>query len=266
VTEEPTPLGSASPNAMDIDPPLETQLPATNGNAAKEARNVPVEPSRPEWRAGDGVDAAAQPQSATVGPSEVPKPADSTNQPVTAEDFKTNLEDLKNVEPLYQTATGLSSFNDLTSNLPFESKAASRVPLSRSFASGQLDLPKPPRAPTLPIIAASATRPTPSSFDTYLVAFKAYMTEYDSFNTKMIIHFVSRKNQVDAFPPGWLEAFGGSSIEKYKIGLKEDQHIHEWWSVATDKHVSAVTDFQWVRDVMKDGLTQTGPRPSAKKL
>ncbi len=265
VTEEPVNVGAASPNAMDIDPPLETQPPLASETAVNGARNVPVEPSRPEWRAGGGAEATTDPPSTAAGLSKEPQPTRPATTENDVEDLKINLEDLKKVEPLQQSAAGLNSFNDLTSNLPFESKAASTVPISKSFASGQLDLPKPPRAPPLPTIATNATRPNPSSWETYVNAFKAYMTEYDKFNTNMILHFVARKNQVDAYPPGWLEAFGGSNIEKYKIGLKADKHVHEWWNVAMDKHISAVTDFQWVRDVMKDGLTQTGPRPSANK-
>lgn len=265
--------GADSPNAMDIDPPLDQQSDTPkagrqNGftaskDSANEARNVPVEPSRPEWRAGDASGSDVPP----VAPKQPDLPPRSgnvdsrrrTTKSADEEDFKTNFEDLKNVEPLRHPATGLQSFNDLTSTLPFPSRAASTLTIPRNFSSGELDLPNPPRAPMVPPVA-NATRPSKSSWDSYLVAFKAYMAEWDIFNTKMIIHFVARKNQVDAMKPGWLEAFGDSDLDKYREGMIEDFKVRLHWDVACEKHQDAIGKFQLFKGCMREGVPGTGTR------
>lgn len=245
-----------SPQPMDIDPPVEPVSMPPNS----QARNVPLEPSKPEWRAGDAKSATEQaslPPKNAEAEAEAGQEAKSTRRntkSTDSEDFKTTLEDLKNIEPLHNPATGLNSFSDLTSDLPFPSKPALNVPISRNFSSGQLELPHPPKAPLMPAIPTTAKRPSQSSFQSYVLAFKAYMAEWDVFNTRILIHFVARKNQVDAMPPGWLEAFGESNYERYMEGLREDEKIRGWWDVACGKHQTAIADFKWLRDVMKGGI------------
>jgi curved DNA-binding protein CbpA len=257
--------GMDSPNAMDIDPPLDQQsdTPKARQNgftaskdSVNEARNVPVEPSRPEWRAGDA-SGSDVPPVAQKQPELPPKSGNvnsrrRTTKSADEEDFKTNLEDLKNVEPLHHPATGLHSFNDLTSSLPFPSRAASNLTIPHDFSSGELDLPHPPCAPMVPPITKGA-RPSMSTWESYLLAFKAYMAEWDIFNTKMIIHFVARKNQVDAMKPGWLEAFGDSDLDKYKEGLMEDFKVRAHWDVACDHHQAAMEKFQVFKRCIKEG-------------
>ena len=67
-----------SPNAMDIDPPVDSAAaPAMAG-----ARNIPVEPSRPDWRAGDanGGDSSLKGLSTTARVPEM-----STGPPLNSE-------------------------------------------------------------------------------------------------------------------------------------------------------------------------------------
>ncbi|KAI9731639.1 MAG: hypothetical protein M1818_007769 [Claussenomyces sp. TS43310] len=268
-TAEHAEISADSPNAMDIDPPMEPlrrKQSTPHMNSANDARKVPLEPSRPEWRAGNanggGVEPAPpikQSKSEFVNPS---KSGTHSTEATDGEDFKVNFEDLKNIKPLHNPATGLDSFNDLTSDLPFPSRAAASLPISRSFSSGQLELPHPPRAPATPSIPVDSKRPTQSSWQSYLVAFKAYMVGWNIFNEKMISHFVARKHQVDKMAPGWLEAFGESGYEKYMEGLREDEKIREWWDVACGKHHTAMTEFKWMRDVVKEGVDKAPPNPS----
>lgn len=262
--------GVDSPNAMDIDPPLDQQSDTpkaqqngftTSKDPANEARNVPVEPSRPEWRAGDA-SGSDVPPAAQKQPDLPPRSGNAsgrrrTTKSADEEDFKTNFEDLKNVEPLHHPATGLRSFNDLTSSLPFPSRAASTLTIPRNLSSGELDLPNPPRAPVVPPVI-NATRPSMSSWESYLVDFKAYMAEWDIFNTRMIMHFVARKNQVDGMRPGWLEAFGDSDLDKYKDGLIEDMKVRQHWDVACDKHQAAIDKFQFFKGCLREGASGTG--------
>jgi len=257
--------GIDSPNAMDIDTPPDPQsdTPKARQNGytasrdtANEARNVPVEPSRPEWRAGDA-SGSDIPSIPIKTPDLPPRSGNATGQQQTTksadeEDFKTNFEDLKNVEPLHHPATGLHSFGDLTSTLPFQSRAASTLTIPRNLSSGELDLPNPPRAPVVPPVV-NAVRPSMSSWESYLIDFKAYMADWDIFNTRMIMHFVARKNQIDAMRPGWLEAFGDSDLDKYKEGLIEDMKVRQHWDVACDKHQDAIGKFQFFKGCLREG-------------
>lgn len=250
--------GTDSPNAMDVDPPLEQEADPVkthreNGfaafrNAANEARNVPLEPSRPDWRETNGVNNTV-PQTASPKPNLPPRRSADfstskrrTTKSADEEDFKTNFEDLKNVEPLHNPATGLHSFADLTSNLPFPSQAAKTLTIDKDVLSGKLKLPNPPRAPDAP------NTMSPSEWEPFLVVFKSYMVEWNTFNTQMIMHFVARKNQVDDMRVGWLEAFGDTQLKKYTDGLREDAQVRVHWDVACGKHEDAMAKFQYVKD------------------
>jgi hypothetical protein len=262
------PTGAPSPNAMDIDSPMEEPVPSTstesqrhNGfavfaKAAGEARNVPVEPSRPEWRAGDS-NGVKPSQSVPTQPDLPPRTAQAipskrrTTKSTDSEDFKVNLEDLKNAEPFNHPATGLNSFSDLTANLPFPSKASSVLPIAISPKSGQLELPNPPKAPTVPQAPNKYVRPTQASWQAYLSAFKTYMVDWDLFNSRMIVHFVARKHQVDEMRVGWLEAKSDEGVDAYQEGCKEDRAVREWWCVAAEKHELNMKDFAAMRERMK---------------
>jgi hypothetical protein len=246
-----SPVGS--PNAMDIDPPLPTN----------DARNVNVEPSRPEWRAGDSNGIAFNPPMSTTSAQNLSSEDNTLNSrksKLKEPDLAANFEDLKKTEPIYTPASGLSSFADLTSNLPFTSKASSSAPFGKGFNATDLALPLPPRGPSPPAIAPSTPRPSQGAWDSYLASMKAYMAEWDNFNTKMMMHFVARKNQVDQFPNGWMGTIGGKDVARYLEGLTEDEKVREWWDVACQKHRKAIEDFVWAREVFKSGLQAAGPR------
>lgn len=215
---------TASPNAMDIDEPIEP-------------RNVPLEPSRADWRAGAG------------GSAHAPHVEDINDE----EDFKTNFEDLKNVEPFNNQAHGLDSFNDLSSTLPFSSGASKTIPISRDFHSQNLVLPKPPKAPALPAVALDAQRPTESSWNSYLATFKGYMAEWSLFNQTMLGHFNARQHEFENIKVGWLDAHVGHDLDKYIAGVKEDAAVREWWNVAGEKHETAMLDFQWIKKLYIHG-------------
>ncbi|KFY99859.1 hypothetical protein V498_00462 [Pseudogymnoascus sp. VKM F-4517 (FW-2822)] len=243
------PLAS-SPMEMDIDPPQPTN----------DARNVYVEPSRAEWRPNDTTSSAfAAAPAAEPGPARPPKEA-LNQQNSSTSGLAANFDDLKKTEPLYTPPAGLSSFADLTSNLPFASKAATTAPIGKGFKPAHLDLPQPPRGPSPPTIAVDATRPTQLAWDTYMSTMQAYMAAWDDFNTKMVLHFVARKNEVDAFPKGWLGTLGGKDVMRYVEGVKEDEVVRTWWDAACGRHATALEDFVWAREVFKSGLKAAGPR------
>ncbi|KFY48718.1 hypothetical protein V495_01089 [Pseudogymnoascus sp. VKM F-4514 (FW-929)] len=242
------PLAS-SPTAMDIDPPQPTD---------DAPRNVYVEPSRAEWRPNDNTSSAFAAPPAP-GPTLPPKEALNAQNRTTS-GLAANLDDLKHTEPLHTPAAGLSSFADLTSNLPFASKAATTAPIGKGFKPAHLDLPQPPRGPSPPAIAPDAPRPTQAAWDTYLATMQAYMIQWDAFNTKMVLHFVARKNEVDAFPKGWLGTISGKDVTRYVEGVKEDEVVRTWWDTACGRHAKAMEDFVWAREVFKSGVQSVGPR------
>ncbi|OBT84259.1 hypothetical protein VE02_06972 [Pseudogymnoascus sp. 03VT05] len=241
------PLAS-SPTAMDIDPPQPTN----------DARNVYVEPTRAEWRPSDMTSSAfAAPPAAA--PALPPKEA-LNQQNRSTSGLAANLDDLKKTEPLYTPPAGLSSFADLTSNLPFASKAATTAPIGKGFKPAHLDLPQPPRGPSPPAILPDAPRPTQAAWDTYMTSMHAYMAAWDAFNTKMVCHFVARKNEVDAFPKGWLGTIGGKDVSRYVEGVREDEVVRTWWDAACGRHAGVMEDFCWAREVFKSGVKVAGER------
>ncbi|MBE3112615.1 MAG: hypothetical protein IMZ46_19240, partial [Acidobacteria bacterium] len=121
----PRPAGAAyapSPNAMDIDSPPMGPTPVRAFPSTR-TRAVPVEPSKPEWRAGTGAGQAKEalkkvpvPLKPTAGGSE------------DTGDFRATLEDLKNVPPFAAQGGGLGAFGDLKSSLPFSSMPSESIP------------------------------------------------------------------------------------------------------------------------------------------
>lgn len=253
---------AASPNAMDIDPPAAestTGTNAQNGSAIpkmqREPRNVSVDPSRAVWPK------SKTPVTPSKGNAQPRAQNDPAAQPERAakveEDLKTNLDDLRHAEPLAQPARGLDSFNDLTSNLPFPSRASRSIPIGQD-TKNELELPRPPKAPKTPSAQSDHSLPSQEAWSQYHADFKAYMAQWDIFNTRMIMHFVARKNQVDSMKPGWLEAQGNHGVDGYLKGLSEDKKVRAWWGVASEHHERAMEDFCSIRELMKMSIFKDG--------
>lgn len=280
-SNERPPIPAPSPNAMDIDPPLPSneipKTPTSNENKSgvfekisSETRHVPLEP-QPGWTTGgaSGVNAKSsstiprQPGLASKQTNPA-KPRRRATRSTDSDDFKTNFEDLQNVEPLYNQATGLNSFDDLASNLPFRSGASTKLQFPRDFSTGKLSLPPQPRPPMIPTIPPDAKRPSESSWQSYLAAFTIYMAKWNAFDTKMVNHFVGRQTQVTAMPSGWLGAIGDKAIGEYREGLKQDEEVRDYWRTACSKHQQVIEGFQWFRECMRDGVQKAGPSRERK--
>lgn len=156
---------------MDIDsPPVEKADSTPKASQTNGARNIPVEPHRAEWRAGDlnGVhskstspslesDSAKEPFSggASVPQASAPMPGmpfvPHNGGSEDTEEFRTTFADFKKVEPFADpTPTGLQDFADLKSTLPFESRPSEKIPLDIERPVQPLEFPTPPVAPRLP--------------------------------------------------------------------------------------------------------------------
>lgn len=240
---------AGSPNAMDIDPP------ATGG-----ARNVNVEPSRPEWRTGQPSGLGFQ--SPDESPPQSAPPQPQFDGQAELEDLKTNFNDFKKTEPFMTPAKGLSSFADLKTDLPFQSKASSAVPFPKTFDSKELILPPPPKGPKAPI-TSSATRPSSEVFNAYLSKMAAYMAEWIRFESQMVGHFQVRNEavkMVSRTKSDWLGTLGDAHLDEYLENVRQDERVREWWATAVDKHKETMEVFKWVKGIFRDGAQEARPQ------
>lgn len=233
--------GIASPNAMDIDNPLEA-----NG-----VRNIHVEPSRPEWRAGDGKGMTPEVKPA---PGSQPGAAPPVGGSEDSEEFRTTFADLKNVEPFAQPSTGLESFGDLKSNLPFPSSASGQAPIQTSLPKPiKLDLPEPPKPPSPPPpLAVQGLKPSAISWQNYVGDFYKYLTEWHAYNTKFSDHFRTRNVEIHKklANPNWVESRDGAGIQEYVRWAEEDRQVRAKWTEACNDHEMHVRLYAAHRDRM----------------
>ncbi|KAG6040988.1 hypothetical protein E4U41_006378, partial [Claviceps citrina] len=115
------PAATDSPQAMDID------TPSSEGPRAQAARNIHVEPSRPEWRAGN-VDGTSPDEEIPRRPAKLPLDPNTIGSE-DSDEFRASFADLKNVAPLSQPKDGLGSLHGLRDSLPFESRASDVPPV-----------------------------------------------------------------------------------------------------------------------------------------
>lgn len=236
------PATTDSPIAMDIDPPPPESEKASTG--PKVARNIPVEPSKPEWRAGN---------AAGVGTTEPTTPTDPNR--MGSEDSSDFLfSEFKNIAPFAPQAGGLGSLGDLKSSLPFESKAAPRLAVEKE-ASKPLPFPACPKSPRPPpVLAVPHLKPSQDSWAKYVQDFHRYMEQWADFNAQVTDHFVARKNLIIESKKltgfSWVEARGDAGIRKYLQWCEEDKVVRQKWMAACEAHELRVREFLKYREKM----------------
>ncbi|KAI0158849.1 hypothetical protein BJ166DRAFT_614566 [Pestalotiopsis sp. NC0098] len=276
-TDAPKPAPrTQSPMAMDIDEPsVEPDEGAGDDLTEDGARKIPVEPTRPEWRAGN-VDVKGQnedrrrPHSAgatsTAPPPRPPKTAPASSQPFAAhnggsedsEEFRASFADFKKVEPFADPQpTGLQSFADLKTTLPFESQAAEKPTLNKPLAAPTLPFPAMPVAPRLPpTVAVPGLRPSGAQWRKYSQDFYNYLEKWETFNELVLSHFATRQaemmNRRKQFGPAWLEGVkGDDGAALYAAELQQDHEIRSKWMRCCDEHQIRVREFATFRDRSK---------------
>lgn len=235
-----------SPSAMDIDSPPPPQ-PARPPPETSTARNIPVEPSRPEWRPGN---AQAVPESSL--PKQAPNFHPNAAGSEDSEEFRASFADLRNVAPFAPQASGLNNFGDLKSNLPFESQASGRPVLEKKKQAAPLDFPVVPQAPNPPAaLAIRNLKPSTAAWQKYLQEFQDYMQRWDSFSSQVTDHFGARKqlvlNSREAKGYSFLTAQGIEGIQEYLEWVQQDKEIRRKWTVACDEHEERVKAFMAYR-------------------
>ncbi|KAK7997158.1 Glutamate-cysteine ligase modifier subunit [Apiospora arundinis] len=214
---------------------------------AKGVRNIHVEPSRPEWRAGN-VEGAAPPvpprPTSTIEAANVPVAGQgemqSTSAPASAnpfaapvggsedsEEFRTTFADFKKCEPFAEAPTGLKSFADLKSTLPFDSRPSETIPPG----------------------ARAACRK-------YAQDFGNYMDKWEVFNQKVLDHFIARQEQYKLRRQGlglaWLDSNQGGDVARiYQNEVEQDHEVRKKWAQWCDEHQSRMREYVTFRDRVK---------------
>lgn len=239
-----------SPQAMDIDsPPAEpsTRPPQSNG-----ARNIPVEPTRPEWRSGNfnSVD-----ESTTKQPDEQPKPHVGGSEDT--EEFQTTFAEFKNVAPFAQGGAGLKSFSDMKDNLPFESKASDEIPIETKVPTAQpLVFPNPPQAPRPPLTMGVPNMKTNvPTWEKYVQEFEQYMQQWDIFSWQVTDHFAARKTQITGLRRekgySFLQSRSDADCLEYFKSVQQDNDVRRRWAIACEEHEERLKEFMTCREKMK---------------
>ncbi|KAI0403912.1 hypothetical protein F4802DRAFT_265674 [Xylaria palmicola] len=260
---------SIVPDAMDIDtPPADKAEDIPEPPKVNSARKYSTEPHRADWRAGDvnGVASeAAGPTSSTNGakeksyqPNGVQKTAGTTQQAPfqhvgseDSEEFRTTFADFKNIEPFADPVpSGLKSFADLRSTLPFDSRPSEQIPLDINKPSpGPLDFPPVPVAPRLPpTMAVTSIRPNNSSFRKYAQDFSAYMDKWEAFNDKVMDHFATRqkefKQRRSRRGANWLE----DGVLGYLTEIDQDLDVQKRYANACVEHRKSLAEYKEFKD------------------
>lgn len=259
--------GMDSSNAMDIDTPMGEPATAAQAAAANGVRGVPLEPSRPEWRAGDTNGFAAAAPTIVSPSAAVPpgiRPRFNVSNAAGSEDtdeLRTGFDEFKNVEPIAQRPAGLQSFEDLKSHLPFESRASASIPVPAEKTKGgqkaSIEFPKPPLPPRAPpTLAVSGLKPSKSAWEAHVNEFEIYLHEWDNFNSKFVDHVLARQNQLDKAKQkhglSLLYTRNSSSTQEYAGWLEQDQQVHDKWTTYHSEHLRRVREFMGHQEKMAE--------------
>ncbi|KAL1845595.1 hypothetical protein VTK73DRAFT_469 [Phialemonium thermophilum] len=243
------PWETDSPSAMDIDPPL---APEGAAPEPKVPRNIPVEPSRPEWRAG----AVNSPKpAAEAAATSMPAKDNARGSEDTDDVLHPNLfADFNNVPPFAPQAGGLGSMADLGLNLPFESKPSPRLPLEREPVK-HIPFPSPPKAPQPPqALAIKGLKPSAIAWKKYAEEFRAYMNEFADCSARYADHFFARRRVIEQNRKetgfGWVESRGDAGVREYLRWLEEDKLVRQKWTAICDAHEMRVREFIKCRENM----------------
>lgn len=163
-----------------------------------------------------------------------------------------NLGDLRDVAPFAPSKEGLKNLADLSATLPFESRP-SNINVTESALSPQLlKLPAPPKRIPVPETL------TQTSWERYIAQMRAYMFEWNTYNTKMLAHFNERQASVETtLKPEWMSATGDGTNKwgflAYMQGVEEDFRVRSHWDVSWEKHRECMRGLGSVRERLRGG-------------
>ncbi|KAF4345343.1 hypothetical protein FBEOM_644 [Fusarium beomiforme] len=216
------------------------------------ARNINVEPTRPEWRPGN-VDTVNGSEQRPESPRKPFNPNNVGSED--SEEFRASFADLRNVAPFTQQSSGLKSFSDLKDNLPFESKAAPQIPMKLPKVHS-LIFPAAPTAPQIPAaVTVNGVKPSVLTWETYVKDFENYLKQWDTFNAQVVDHFATRKSHIartrEEKGYSFLENRGDTDIQEYYNWLEQDMDVRRRWAAACEEHEHRFREFMAFRMKMK---------------
>ncbi|KAI0421193.1 hypothetical protein F5X98DRAFT_361454 [Xylaria grammica] len=253
------------PDAMDIDtPPAEKAKPIPKPAEVNSARTYFAEPHRKDWRAGDVNGVASKSAGPTTslngtkGDFSETKRAQGATEKVPSqhlgsedtEEFRTTFSDFKKVEPFMDPSpSGLKSFADLKSTLPFESQPSEQIPLEIKPPVGLLEFPIPPVAPRLPpTVSVLEVRPNMPTYRKYIQDFYNYMEKWEVFDDKVLTHFATRqaefKSRRSRRGANWLE----DGASEYLTEIDQDLDVQKKHHHACAEHRKRIAEFMEFRD------------------
>ncbi|KAL4941362.1 hypothetical protein BDV06DRAFT_4567 [Aspergillus oleicola] len=203
-----------------------------------------------------------------------------------------NMKNLTGVFPFTSTnSTGLDDLKDISSTLPFESRPKAPKRTMNDTHPEDLPLPKPPKRPDVPtpVPASAGSRQLAiprAALDQYVAEITTYVSEWESFDGKMLGHFLTRhRSNTSEMAPNWLGGIGdsvrlGGKEEKddksgdesednnatsngtakarrgftsYKNALVQDEKVMKHWEVARERHLECMLQFGQVREWVRGG-------------
>ncbi|KAL8681051.1 MAG: hypothetical protein Q9186_002824 [Xanthomendoza sp. 1 TL-2023] len=171
----------------------------------------------------------ADSRSTTPRPPIPPRANVPPRKPTPQDHAHLGLDDLRKVAPFAPNEEGIKDLNDLSTALPFESKASAQPP--KVASPQQLALPQPPKAPVAPELV------TQSSWERYIAAMHTYIIGWNAFNTQILAHFNERQASAEAtLKPDWKAAMEKWGVGKYMQGVEEDFRVREHWDISWERH------------------------------
>ncbi|KAI2629456.1 hypothetical protein GGS21DRAFT_492387 [Xylaria nigripes] len=274
---QPSSPAPAAADPMDIDSPAPTKTEESpKPSSINRARKYSAEPHREDWRAGDvnGVAPKSTGPTTNDNNTRINVPETNGHQPIVdkfpsrhagsedSEDFVVNFSEFKKVEPFADPLpTGLKSFEDLKSTLPFESRASEQIPPDMKTTTWLLNVFKPPVAPRLPPMGVAGLRPQMSTYRKYVQDFYNYMSKWETYNNKVVTHLETRRKEfkLRCMQRGanWLEACAPT----YLTEIDEDLEVQKKYAEACGEHRKRVAEYLEFKDrVLSTTISPPGSR------
>ncbi|KAL3467479.1 hypothetical protein BJX64DRAFT_273880 [Aspergillus heterothallicus] len=260
--------GPADGEAMDLDDemPARATGPTHERPASKQEKTVPVPPTaKARKNSKSGKDAA---------------------------NTLLNMKGLGGVFPFTSTnSTGLNDLKDISSTLPFESRAKAPKTTARETHPPELNCPNPPRRPEPPLRSPASAGSkqhaiTRIAWERYLVEMNVYVREWDTFNNRMLNHFAARqRSNTTEMALNWIGGVGDSPLldgdeapwdsgdesdpvtngtvnaprparrgyASYMKAMRQDRRVREHWAVAHERHMECMEKLGEMREWVRGG-------------
>lgn len=226
-------VGEVAPDdAMDVDPtpPLSTAASSLDVNRDSRTYTVPLSAGPGSPKGDQRRSSRASNRAPTVSSADTFTGSSSVN----LQSLEQGLDDSQ--------ANGLDGLKNMTSGLPFTSKASLQHP-TKTFSPESKPLPLIPKGPEVPAKLSLST------WHNYCTAMSHYLKAFTRFNGTMLAHFESsqeHESQLAQLGVPTLEAVGQAGdvgLPSYAALLKDDERFRECWNIAHEKHAETVHAF-----------------------